>query len=490
MEMQGERGVEPSLLLCCGRVGAVVTPLDVSEAYFEADGPGRPWPCSENPERTDSTVGADLSVMRDRTAAGLLLDDVGSFLRRFVVMSDRQVDAVVLWVAHTHGVGAAEVTPYLVVTSAEKRSGKTRLREALELVVHVPLPAANISDAALFRAIASLSPTLLLDEADAVFRAREREDLRGLLNAGYRRGAVAYRMGGANRSALESFPVFCAKGFFGIGDFLPDTLADRAIPIRLQRRMRDEQVDRFRRREVEPEGYRLRDRLADWLQPQLEHLYSARPVLPEELDDRAADSWEPLLAIADLAGGDWPARARQAALSLSTGEEREDDSLTARLLGDIHAVFRDSGEGRLRTAELLDRLCRIEESPWGDWYGKTLSANTLSKLLKPYRIKTIPIRRDGEVARGYKAEQFEDAWIRVLGVTRVTGVTPKSASQAEGNARNACNAQTRATAPIIGDQAYLDLLDRAHTSGHVTDRERRKRRRIHFAIRGTGLTAA
>ena len=140
--------------------------------------------------------------------------------------------------------------------------------------------------------------------------------------------------------------------------------------------------------------------------------------------------------------------------------------------------------------ELLDRLCRIEESPWGDWYGKTLSANALSKLLKPYRIKTIPVRRDGEVVRGYKAEQFEDAWIRVLGVTRVTGVTPKSASQAEGNARNAGNAQTPATAPIIGDQAYLDLLDRAHTSGHVTDRERRKRRRIHFAIRGTGLTAA
>jgi hypothetical protein len=168
--------------------------------------------------------------------ASSLLEDVGSFLRRFVVMTETQLDAVALWVAHTHAVEAAEVTPYLVVTSAEKRSGKTRLREALELVVHVPLPAANISDAALFRAIASLTPTLLLDEADAVFRAREREDLRGLLNAGYRRGAVAYRMGGANRSTLESFPVFCAKGFFGIGDFLPDTLADRAIPIRLQRR--------------------------------------------------------------------------------------------------------------------------------------------------------------------------------------------------------------------------------------------------------------
>jgi hypothetical protein len=425
----------------------------------------------------------------DRDLGRRSLDDVAAFLRRFVVMSHRQTDAVTLWVAHTHATGAAEVTPYLVVTSAEKRSGKTRLREVLELVVHSPLSAANISDAALFRAIQSLTPTLLLDEADAVFRAREREDLRGLLNAGYRRGAVAYRMGGSNRSTLESFPVFCAKGFFGIGDFLPDTLADRAIPIRLQRRMRNEHVDRFRRREVEPEGYRLRDRLADWLQPQIEHLYSATPLLAEELDDRAADSWEPLLAIADLVGGEWPARARQAALSLSTGEEREDDSLTARLLRDIHVVFRESGEGRLRTSELLERLQRIEESPWGDWYGKTLSANALSKLLRPYRIKTTPVRCGGQVVRGYKAEQFEDAWLRVLGVTGVTGVTPKSASQAARNARNACNAQTRAVVPIVGDEAYLDLLDRAHTNGHVTDRERGKRRGIHFAIRGIALAA-
>ena len=150
-----------------------------------------------------------------------------------MVTSDAQADATTLWVAHTHAVDAAESTPYRAVTSAEKRSGKTRLREVLELLIHSALPAANISDAALFRAVEKLSPTLLLDEADAIFRAREREDLHGMLNAGYRRGAVAYRMGGANNTTLEAFPVFCAKAFFGIGDFLPDTLADRAIPVRL-----------------------------------------------------------------------------------------------------------------------------------------------------------------------------------------------------------------------------------------------------------------
>lgn len=126
----------------------------------------------------------------------LALDDLVAFLRRYVVMTETQADAVALWTAHTHAVAASETTPYLAVTSAVKRSGKTRLREVLGLLVHEPLSASNISDAAIFRAIDKLSPTLLLDEADAVFKAREREELRGLLNAGYRRGALAYRMGG------------------------------------------------------------------------------------------------------------------------------------------------------------------------------------------------------------------------------------------------------------------------------------------------------
>lgn len=372
-----------------------------------------------------------------------LLDDVGAFIRRFVVMSDAQADAVTLWIAHTHAVDAAETTPYLAITSAEKRSGKTRLREALELLVSSALSASNISDAALFRAVENLTPTLLLDEADAVFRAREREDPRGMLNAGYRRGAVAYRMGGANKTTLERFPVFCAKAFFGIGDFLPDTLADRAIPVRLQRRTSEEPVERFRRREAEPEGHALRDCLAAALEPRLEELQQARPHLPDELDDRAEDSWEPLFEIADLADKDWPERARRAALTLFSPDHREDDSMTARLLSDIYTVFEANGDERFKTAELIERLCEIEESPWGDWYGKAITAQALSKLLRPHRIKTMPVWAEGKTVRGYKAEQFDEAWFRVLGVRSVRCVRSESPSQAEPNAPNRPNGVTR-----------------------------------------------
>jgi hypothetical protein len=352
----------------------------------------------------------------------------------------------------------------------------------LGLLVHEPLSASNISDAALFRAIESLNPTLLLDEADAIFKARDREDLRGMLNAGYRRGAVAYRMGGANKTTLDAFPVFCPKAFFGIGDFLPDTLSDRAIHVRLERRLRDEPVERYRERITTPEGHELRDRLGDWLEPQLDELHAARPELPEELDDRAQDSWEPLLAIAELAGGDWRERARQAALALSSGEEREDDSLTAQLLRDVRSVFEANGHKRFRTADLLDQLCAIEESPWADYYGRPLSAHGLSRLLRPYRIKTMPVKVDGETVRGYKVEQFADAFARVLGVTSVTGVTRQSTTQARGNAGNAGNANHRNGTPRAGDDGFLDYIAAVHLTGHLTTGEALEREQTHRLV--------
>jgi hypothetical protein len=417
-----------------------------------------------------------------------ILDDVVAFIRRFVVLSETQADAVALWVAHTHAIDAAETTPYLAISSAEKQSGKSRLGlEVFPLIVREPLPSMTISDAAVFRAIEELSPTLLLDEADAVFKAREREELRGLLNAGYRRGAVAYRMGGTNRSKLEKFKVFSAKVFIGIGNFLPDTLVDRSIPIRLKRRTREEPIERFKPRDVTPEGEMLRDRLADWLEPQIDYLRAARPHLPDELDDRAQDMWEPLLAIADLAEGDWPDRAATAALALSTGDEREDDSMTARLLNDIYTVFENGVGDRLRTADLIAHLVEIEESPWGDWYGKTISPHALSRLLKAHRIKTLPVWVEGKTVKGYKREQFTDAFARVLGVRRVRSVRSESPSHAAPNFPNPPNpGDTNGRVPSFADTGYLDYVAAVHRNGHITTGEALELKRLHDLVSEAG----
>jgi Protein of unknown function (DUF3631) len=272
--------------------------------------PGSPsGPGSSKAIRQEATNAQECSERRDRrgkkqrmTPASVLLDDLRAFVRRFVVLTEAQADAITLWIAHTHVFDVFGITPYLAVTSAEKRSGKTRLLEVLELLIREALPTANISDAALFRVIDKRQPTLLVDEVDALFSNKSpREELRGILNAGYRRGAVVHRMGGSNNTSLHTFSVYCPKAFAGIGNCLPDTIADRSIPISLKRRTRAESVERFRLRDVEGEGHALRDRLTDWLEPQRDHLHASRPTLPDELDDRAQDVWEPLLAIADLA---------------------------------------------------------------------------------------------------------------------------------------------------------------------------------------------
>ncbi len=470
--------------LTCGRPAATDLCHECEFSVPLTGRPGLPDNPSESPTvEPKSRPDGSPDDTRTTSVNGVVLADVRAFVRRFVVLDDAQADAAALWAAHSHAFSAFGLTPYLAVTSAEKRSGKTRLLEVLELLIREPVASANISDAALFRVIDAKSPTLLLDEVDAIFKSREREELRGLLNAGYRRGALAHRMGGANNRTLETFAVYCPKAFAGIGDCLPDTILDRSIPIRLKRRTRSEQVERFRLRDVEPQGLTLRDRLSNCLEPQHDYLAGMRPALPDELDDRAQDVWEPLLAIADLAGGDWPERARRAAIALSAGEEREDDSLTVALLRDIHDFFSADAHDRVCTADLLAHLHALEESPWGDWYGKTLSAHGLSRLLKPYRIKTMPVWVEGKTGRGYKREQFADAFARALGVRSVSSVSSESASQNGPNAPNAPNAYPSERGfALLGDEGLPTALLAAVDAGHITPDEAAGQYELHKAI--------
>lgn len=351
-----------------------------------------------------------------------LLAEVEALLRTYVVVSDEQAVAVVLWLAHAHAIEAADATPYLAVTSAEKRSGKSRIVvELLPLLVPRPLAAANISTAALARSIGAEPPaTLLLDEADTVFgrgrgMSERAEELRGILNAGYQRGATYTRMAGQGAGMKpEQFSIFGAKAIGAIGE-LPDTVADRSILIRMKRKARGERVERFRRRRVASEAAALRARLAEWAQANLEELTEADPELPDALDDRAQDGWEPLLAIADAAGGSWAERARAAAVALSAGRDGADDaSLGVRLLADLRVVFDAAGADRLSTAQLTTALNGMEESPWGAFKdGAGIGARALARMLGEYDVSSSTVRlADGTQLKGYKRESLEDPWER------------------------------------------------------------------------------
>lgn len=372
-----------------------------------------------------------------------LLAQVISVIRRFVVLGEEQLDALGLWVLHTYALEAADTTPYLAITSPEKRSGKSRLLEVLCQLVARPMEAVNVSEAALFRSLGGgegeLPKTLLFDEIDTVFgkkQAQAKEDLRGLINAGYRRGQVAWRCvgDGSNQQAVP-FPVFGPKALAGIGE-LPDTIADRSIPIRLRRRSREEPVERGRHKTIRAAAGPVAEAAGRWAKKAVDDLAKAEPTLPDQLSDRAQDGAEPLLAIADAAGGDWPKRARASLVSLHGERPDEEDSWGVHLLTDIRAAF--EGQDRLSTAELLEALKDEEEAPWAAWgkAGDGLSPRNLATLLRRYDIRSRSIRLDsGETPKGFKREQFEDAWTRYLpqsGVLNATLDTSASQSQKPG----------------------------------------------------------
>lgn len=347
-----------------------------------------------------------------------LLDTVVELLDRYVVLTNHQSTTIALWVAHTHAFQAAECTPYLSINSAEKQSGKTRLLEVLELLVARPWLTGKVTAAALIRKVARDTPTLLLDETDAAFKGEKEysETLRGVLNSGYRQGGVASICikGGSNWDVVD-YPVFCAKALAGIGKNLPSTVQDRSVVIEMRRKRPEDITHRFKLREVKAESEPVHDDLDDWSLMAISTLETARPAMPEELDDRATDVWEPLMAIADMAGGGWPERARGAALALSAGVGREDDSIGVILLKDVYGVLARYGSDRIPSADLVAALVELEESPWADLQGKPLDKNRLAKLLKPYAIKPKGIRLDnGTTPRGYLKEDFLDAWTRYI----------------------------------------------------------------------------
>jgi Protein of unknown function (DUF3631) len=172
----------------------------------------------------------------------------------------------------------------------------------------------------------------------------------------------------------------------------------------------------------------------------------------------------------------WSKLAQASAIALMTGEERQDESVTAELLRDLHEIFSTNDIDAYKTSELLDELHKLEASPWRDWYGKPLSAHGLSRLLKPYRIRTMPVWIEGQTVRGYKVKQFADSFSRYLSVRSVRSVRSEARSHVAPNAPNAPNASTGQQGdhgrPLVGDEGYLSMLVDAHEAGLITDMER------------------
>ncbi|MER5882581.1 DUF3631 domain-containing protein [Streptomyces sp. NPDC001941] len=354
-----------------------------------------------------------------------LLDDVERFHRRFNVFpSEHAYVAVALWDAHAHLIDAFDGTARLAFLSPEPGSGKSRALEIVETLTPRAATTVNATANALFRLVESDggTPTLLFDEIDTVFgpKAGGNEEVRGFLNSGYRRGGKSLRcVGDGSNQNAEWFSSFCAVAMAGLGS-LPDTILTRSVIIRMRKRAPNEKCDPYRRREHEKLGHALRDRLADWAKTVHDDIANAWPEMPEGVTDRPADVWEPLLAVADAAGGTWPERARAACVDLiKSASFSDEESLGVRLLIDLRdRVF--CGVDRMPTAAILEVLLGLDDAPWADMNddGKPLTSRGLSKLLGWYvrpdsrPIKPRGIRVGSTTPKGYYAEDLGDAWAR------------------------------------------------------------------------------
>jgi len=351
-----------------------------------------------------------------------VLDQVSERFTLQVVLPPGAADGIALWCPHAHAFKAFLHTPRLNLSSPKAGCGKTTTLDLIATMTPRALRTEDITGPVLFRVVDQHQPTLLLDEVDAYLT--HSEELRGLLNAGHKQGACAYRCeGGGN--AIRAFKAFGPAVLSGIGS-LPDTLHDRSIRILLLEAKPGEVTAHLDSRHHEIETTLCR-KLARWTQDHFVILQACDPPMPPGAYNRVADNWRPLFAIAHVAGGDWPRRALDAFNhlnpprttnnnpQLSTKNTQPLDGLAVELLSNIRQIFAQSGAPRLSCKQLLTALQVLErtKSQASD-LKPPMTSRSLGHHLHRFGISSRCLRIDRQAVKGYELADFSDAFTRFL----------------------------------------------------------------------------
>jgi len=404
-----------------------------------------------------------------------LLDEMTNLLVTYITAPRAVIDAAALWIVYVHVFVRVElpVATRLVLTSATKRCGKSRFFRLLRPLAPRALPVSRMSPAAFYRITENEKPIVFFDEADSFMK--ESPEFRNLINAGYEpdQAYVVINVPKGDGWEPAKFNVFTPLAIAGIGS-LADTIEDRAIMLPMLRQPPGARKTRLRMREVRLCIEELKRRAMRWAIDNAGAVAAGRPALPEWLDDRAGELWEPLLAIADAAGGDWPERAIQAAAILSGDRDAEDDSLSVRLLRDIRDVFEARGVDRLASKWLCEKLAAIEDAPWIEIRrGKPITQNQLARRLVPFQIAPRTIRLpDGSTPKGYLLDSFRVVFAAYFPDSKRHNATPQrgegESSDSQTATQGACGVPENDTKPP-SDKGCGGVADQNH---ETADRER------------------
>lgn len=359
----------------------------------------------------------------DEVSGSELLEEIRGVLKVYTVVPEGADTTIALWILFTWSHDRFYISPILCFNSPTKRCGKSTALRIISKLVPRPLMASNISTAGLFRSVEHFQPTLILDELDTFLNGNP--EINGIINAGHDRdGAFVLRVVGDDLEPKQ-FSTWCPKVFAGIGR-RKDTLEDRSIIIPMKRKSPSVKVGKIRLDRLD-KFKTLRQKAARWADDYAEALGTVDPLVPETLNDRAQDNWRPLIAVAEIAGGEWPGKAREAALLLSGGTDQDDGSIPVQLLTDIRAIFDAQCVDRISSEDLTKELVEMEDSPWPEYKkGQPISKTGVARILKPFGIKPKTIRLEsGRTPRGYLLEQFNDTFSVYLPEGGIQSATPQ-----------------------------------------------------------------
>ena len=364
-----------------------------------------------------------------------VLDGICKELKRFVVMEDSFYLAVALWIVLTYLHDVVDILPILLITSPVEDCGKSTLLELVLYLSNRPIPASNISAAAVFRVIGDNCPTLVLDEADSYMQ--EDEVMRGVINSGHKRQFAFVIRVVNDRGETAQFSTWCPKAIARIGQ-PKRTILSRSIPIRLERKAKGIKTEKLKSAHgLELEDVRRKvSRLANDIRGQV-RLFKSNV---DWLSNRAGDNWEPLFAIATAAGEECLKKIEAAARKMSRKAAQDSKSFGHYLLESLGVIFAErrqvlekqkfsfeEGKGFfIKTADLLSTLNDDDEAPWREHKDEALTATRMARELKEYDITSHKPKKGEDRAKGYWSNEVEAAVEKYK-----TEVAAKSADKTE-----------------------------------------------------------
>lgn len=335
------------------------------------------------------------------------LREAEKFIKDFCVLpSPSFAGLLAVWAAHTHAYEAFDFTPRLAILSMKPASGKSRVLRTTGLLCARPKTMTNFTDALLAR-MAGKRQTLLLDETDTIFRtSQSAPKMQAVINDGFQAEGTNDKCAGSTEVVETS--IFCPMALAGLRDF-PPAVMTRSIVIRMEARRPEQRIGQFYSRLHVPLGKAIGDALGSWVKANAGELGEAWPDLPDDMEDREADCWSALFAVADVAGEEWPRKIREACQEIRHGIAAEpQESPLVRLLRDIQRVW--TGE-RLSSSTLCGRLLALPDAPWVSRWPDIAAPRELATMLRGADITPRKMRIDGDrPVQGYDKADFVSVW--------------------------------------------------------------------------------